>query len=48
MGGHGLWLDQDFNYGSSNGSETFLNDILSGEPDFKCIGIEVWGFQPYQ
>jgi len=46
-GGHALWLDQDFHYGSSKCSETYLNDILSGEADFKCIGIEVWGFTAY-
>ncbi|EFA74864.1 hypothetical protein PPL_11898 [Heterostelium album PN500] len=38
-GKYGLWLDR-----TSSRSETFDNDSLANEEDFKCVGMEIWGF----
>ncbi|EFA83014.1 hypothetical protein PPL_03796 [Heterostelium album PN500] len=43
-GKYGLWLDSEFNEGTSSRSETFDNDPLANEEDFKCVGMEIWGF----
>lgn len=42
-GGYGLWLDADFEHGSSATSDTYLNEPLSitGE-QFKVLRMEVW------
>ncbi|KAF2074707.1 hypothetical protein CYY_003983 [Polysphondylium violaceum] len=41
-GRFGLWIDEDLLYGSSNPCETFNNEILSYDIDFKVLAIEVW------
>ncbi|GAM23294.1 hypothetical protein SAMD00019534_064690 [Acytostelium subglobosum LB1] len=44
-GKYGLWLDDNFDEGTSGKSETFNNDPLSTlEEDFKCLDMEIWGF----
>jgi len=41
-GRFGLWIDEDLLYGSSNPCETFNNEPLSYDLDFKVLAIEVW------
>eukprot|EP00026_Physarum_polycephalum_P007142 Phypoly_transcript_07197.p1 GENE.Phypoly_transcript_07197~~Phypoly_transcript_07197.p1 ORF type:complete len:529 (-),score=84.15 Phypoly_transcript_07197:86-1588(-) len=41
-GGYGLWLDSDFEHGSSATSDTYLNEPLSNTEQFKVLKIEVW------
>lgn len=41
-GGYGLWLDADFEHGSSAASDTYLNEPLSNTEQFKVLKIEVW------
>jgi hypothetical protein len=41
-GGYGLWLDADFEHGSSATSDTYLNEPLSNTEQFKVLKIEVW------
>eukprot|EP01135_Chromosphaera_perkinsii_P001856 Nk52_evm5s212 gene=Nk52_evmTU5s212 len=44
--GHaGLWINDEFSCGSSQPCDTFNNQCLSEEEDFKIIGVEVWGFK---
>lgn len=40
-----LWLDSDFEHGSSFECETYHNSCLASNEDFKIITIEVWGFE---
>ena len=44
-GGEGpaIYLDDSLLHGRSNESETFGNECLATEPDFKCLIFEVWG-----
>ena len=42
----GLWLDSDFENGSSDTCLTFENESLSSTVDFKVDGVEVWGLTP--
>jgi len=47
MGGgsnFGLWMDSDFERGSSTYCETFDNPCLASSEDFQIIAVEVWGF----
>lgn len=44
-GNPALWLDEDFNHGTSATSLTFGNDVLASSSDFQIDGLEVWGFQ---
>lgn len=44
----GLFLDSSFEYGSSYLCRTFANEPLAGSPDFKCIKVEVWGFNSFE
>lgn len=41
-GKYGLWLDSELYYGNSDTCETFENDKLSKEIDFKCKVVELW------
>lgn len=43
-GTFGLWIDSEFLYGSSDYCETFMNNCLASEKDFKCTVVECWGF----
>jgi len=47
-GKFGLWLDSDFNHGSSHPCDTYMNPTLSKEPDFICKGVEIWGFSDFK
>lgn len=40
-----LWIDSDFERGHSSCCDTFDNEILSSDPEFDCVGFEVWGFK---
>jgi len=40
----GLWMDSDFERGSSSYCETFDNPSLSSTEDFQILLVEVWGF----
>jgi len=40
----GLWMDSDFERGSSTHCETFDNPCLSSTEDFQILLLEVWGF----
>ncbi|GAM21229.1 hypothetical protein SAMD00019534_044040 [Acytostelium subglobosum LB1] len=40
--GVGLWIDDDLLYGSTNRCDTFNNETLSYNTDFKVIEMEVW------
>lgn len=40
--GYGLWLDADFEQGSSATSDTYLNEQLSLTELFKVLRVEVW------
>jgi len=43
--GHsGLFLDADLNKGSSSPCDTFNNEVLSSEKDFKIIDVELWAY----
>jgi len=41
-GGYGLWLDSDFERGSSATCDTFQNEPLSLTEQFEILKIEVW------
>jgi hypothetical protein len=41
-GGYGLWIDSDFELGSSATSDTYQNEPLSTTEQFKVLKIEVW------
>ena len=46
IGGGGtpaIWVDGDFNHGSSGKSKTFNSRCLASTESFKCIHLEVWG-----
>jgi hypothetical protein len=49
MGGGGLGfafqLDDEFNDGTSNSSDTFDNPILSSNEFFKCLNVEIWSLE---
>lgn len=42
-GKFGLWLDRELLKGTSDPVPTFDNEQLSGEPQFECTGMEIWG-----
>jgi len=43
--GHsGLYLDANLCNGSSSPCDTFNNEVLSSEKDFKIIDVELWGY----
>jgi hypothetical protein len=42
-GKFGLWLDQELLQGTSEPVPTFDNECLAEAPEFKCIGVEIWG-----
>lgn len=39
----GLWLDDNFDFGSSYPCETYGNECLASGQDFECVALEVWG-----
>jgi hypothetical protein len=39
----GLWLDEDFEFGTSYPCETFGNECLASGRDFDCVVLEAWG-----
>ncbi|ELR18272.1 TLD family protein [Acanthamoeba castellanii str. Neff] len=39
----GLWLDEDFEFGSSCPCETYGNECLASGRDFDCVVLEAWG-----
>ncbi|EGG20691.1 hypothetical protein DFA_00552 [Cavenderia fasciculata] len=43
-GKYGLWLDDNFEQGTSQRCETYDNEPLSPNEDFLCLDIEIWGF----
>jgi len=46
-GGHfGLWIDSEFHTGTTGRSETFDNEPLTVDGDFRCIAFEAWTFRP--
>lgn len=38
-----FYLSSDLYRGMSSQTETYKNDVLSKNPDFKCLKLEVWG-----
>ncbi|ORY03105.1 TLD-domain-containing protein [Basidiobolus meristosporus CBS 931.73] len=44
-GQFGLWLDSELENGSSSHCPTFDNEVLSSEPRFICVELEVWCFK---
>jgi len=44
--GFGLWLDSEFDHGSSVSCDTFLNEPLASEVDFKAVMFEAWVVTP--
>jgi len=43
--GHaGLFLDADLNKGSSSPCDTYNNEVLSSEKEFKIIDVELWAY----
>ena len=40
-----IYLDSSLEYGSCGASSTFDNERLCGTANFKCIKVELWGFQ---
>jgi len=40
--GYGLWLDAEFEHGSSSMCDTFANETLAHAVDFKVLRLEVW------
>jgi len=40
--GYGIWLDSDFDNGSTATCETFLNEPLSATEQFRVLRVEVW------
>eukprot|EP01098_Paradermamoeba_levis_P007030 TRINITY_DN2924_c0_g1_i4.p1 TRINITY_DN2924_c0_g1~~TRINITY_DN2924_c0_g1_i4.p1 ORF type:complete len:265 (-),score=53.09 TRINITY_DN2924_c0_g1_i4:117-911(-) len=38
----GLWIDSDFQHGSSGQCETFWNDPLASSEMFKCLEVELY------
>jgi len=40
----GLWLDEDLYHGRTHACSTFNNQVLSGNEDFICTGLEAWSF----
>jgi len=45
--GFGLWIDSDFDHGASHCCDTFLNEVLSYNVDFKALHIEVWTYSDH-
>jgi len=43
-GKYGIFCDNNFQRGSSNTTETFHNDILSGSEHFNIVNVELWTF----
>lgn len=41
----GIWLDDELFLGYSGKSQTFDNDNMCAERDFKCVEVEVFTFQ---
>jgi hypothetical protein len=41
---YGLSVDEEFLRGTSAFCETFGNERLSTQRDFRCVFMEVWGF----
>lgn len=40
----GLWIHHDLMHGHTETCPTFDNEPLAAQPDFECLGIEIWGF----
>ncbi|KAI8370423.1 TLD-domain-containing protein [Radiomyces spectabilis] len=45
QGRFGLWIHNNLTKGHSEPCATFNNPSLSGQPDFECVALEIWGFQ---
>ncbi|KAI8641729.1 TLD-domain-containing protein [Parasitella parasitica] len=45
QGCFGLWLHSDLTHGYSQPCLTFNNPMLSKNPSFECIELEIWDFQ---
>ncbi|OZJ02988.1 hypothetical protein BZG36_03138 [Bifiguratus adelaidae] len=44
-GKFGLWLHANLETGHSESCQTFNNELLSRQPDFTCVELEVWAFE---
>ncbi|ANB14023.1 Oxr1p [Sugiyamaella lignohabitans] len=45
-GHYGLWLDDNLEHGVSSRTTTFGNEVLSSEPNFYVVALEVWCIGP--
>ncbi|KAI8641285.1 TLDc domain-containing protein [Parasitella parasitica] len=41
----GLWINSELEKGYCQPCQTFDNEMLSPNPEFKCVELEVWGFK---
>ncbi|KAI8971925.1 TLD-domain-containing protein [Mycotypha africana] len=41
----GLWLNSSLDQGYSDSCPTFDNECLTLEPNFRCVGLEIWGLE---
>jgi hypothetical protein len=44
-GNFGLWIDNEFSFGSSHSCTTFDNEQLSSDEDFMIYAVELYGFE---
>jgi hypothetical protein len=44
-GNFGLWIDNEFSFGSSHSCTTFNNEQLSSDEDFMIYAVELYGFE---
>jgi hypothetical protein len=44
-GNFALWLDNEFNHGTSRTSSTYDNPCLASGEEFSCVRLEVWAYE---